>query len=86
MTTTITSTEFQRNVGTHAEAARREPVLITNHGRPSLALIAAEDYERLKALDTRQALYPHELGDEMLAEMDKGYQGAPTPHLNHLLD
>jgi prevent-host-death family protein len=86
MPTTITSTEFQRNVGTHVDQALRDPIFITKHSRESLVLVAAEDYRRLKELDTRRALYPHELDDETLADMDKGYQGASTPHLDHLLD
>ena len=82
----ITSTEFQRNVGTYTDAAMREPVIITNHSRERLVLLSADDYRRLKALDTRQALSPDELDDDMLVELDKGYQGAKTPHLDHLLD
>lgn len=85
MPTTITSTEFQRNVGTYTDTAMREPVIITSHSREKLVLLAADDYKRLKELDTRQALYPRELESDMMAELDKGYQGKPTPHLDHLL-
>ncbi len=48
--------------------------------------IDIEEYERLKRYDTRQALYPHELSDELKAELEKGYQGEATPELDHLLD
>ena len=78
MTTTVTSTEFQRNVGKHTQNARREPVIITNHGQPSLALIAAEEYERFKRLNDRVACHPSELSEEMkqaledsISEMDR---------------
>jgi len=86
MPTTVTATEFQRNVGAHVDHALRDPVFITKHKRESLVLVAADEYRRLKELDTRRALYPHELDGETLAEMDKGYQGSPTPHLDHLVD
>jgi len=40
---------------------------------------------KLKKEDTRKALYPHELDDEMKAELEKGYQGSSTPDLDHLI-
>ncbi len=86
MSKTITATEFQRNVGEYADTAMREPVFITSHSRERLVLVAAEDYRRLEKLDTRQAFYPHELDEETIAELEKGYQGEPTPELDHLLD
>ena len=83
--TTVTSTEFQQNVGVYNDAAMREPVIITKQGREKLVLLAVEDYNRLKALDTRKALYPHELDDELKAEFEAGYKGEITPHLDNLL-
>ena len=35
--------------------------------------------------DTRRVHYPHELSDEIKAEFHKGYQGEPTPELDHLM-
>jgi len=32
------------------EAARGEPQTVTKHGRPAVVVLAAEEYERLKAL------------------------------------
>lgn len=32
------------------EAARREPQLVTKHGRPAVVVLAAEEYERLRHL------------------------------------
>lgn len=48
-------------------------------------LIDVDEYERLKAYDTRQAFYPHELPDEMKAQLEKGYQGPSRPELDHLM-
>ena len=61
---TVTSAEFQKQFGRYKEIAQREPVSITNHGRASLVLLSAQEYERLKRLDTREALYAWELTEE----------------------
>lgn len=71
MTTVVTSTEFQRNVGTHTQNARREPVIITNHGQPSLAVIAAEDYERLRKLDDRVSCHPADMPEDMIQALEE---------------
>lgn len=79
----VTSTEFRNKAGLWLDEAAKGPVVITKHSRPSRVLIDVDEYERLKSFeDTRKALYPHELGDELFEE---GYQGTPTPELDHLL-
>ncbi len=83
---TVTSTEFQTRAGVYIDQAAKEPVIITRHNRKVRVLLDIEEYERLKGLDSRRPLYPHELDDEMAQELEKGYQGAPTPELDHLLD
>ena len=81
----VTSTEFRNRAGVYLDEAAKSPVLITKHNRPARVLIDFDEYERLKSYDTRQALYPSELSDELKAELEKGYQGEPTPDLDHLL-
>lgn len=49
----INASEFQKRVGEFSDIARREPVTITRHGRPSLVLLSAEDYERLHQIEQR---------------------------------
>ncbi len=51
--TTTSASDFQKRLGEFTDIARREPVLITRHGRPSLVLLAAEDYQRLKEIEER---------------------------------
>lgn len=68
---TITSTEFQQNVGIYSDAALREPVVITSHNRERLVLLSVDDYKRLKALDERQALLASEMPDDLLEELDQ---------------
>jgi prevent-host-death family protein len=80
---TITAAELQNHFGKWRERAQREPVSITHHGRETLVVMSAEEYHRLKALDTRRSYYPHELPDHIKAEFEKGYQGEPTPEYDH---
>ncbi len=58
---TVTAAELQKQFGRYRETAIKEPVSITHHGRESLVMLSAEEYKRLKALDTRQAFYADEL-------------------------
>jgi prevent-host-death family protein len=54
--TRVTSSEFQQGFGAFSDKARREPVVITKHGRDSLVVMSAEEWERLKRRDRRVGL------------------------------
>ena len=82
---TVPSTEFQNRAGRYIDDAGTDPVVITRHNRPVRVLLHIDEYKRLKQYDTRQALYPHELSEELKTELDQGYQGEPTPDLDHLM-
>jgi prevent-host-death family protein len=82
---TITAAELQNHFGRYRDLAQREPVSVTHHGRESVVVLSADEFKRLEAFDTREAFYTHELPDDIVAELDKGYQGEPTPHLDHLM-
>lgn len=69
MTVTISSTEFQRNLGALTDKASREPVIITTHGREKLALIPIEDWNRLKMLDERRVLETGDMPDALREAM-----------------
>ena len=87
--TTVPAREWKLRFGTYREAALVEPIGVSTHGRISNVMISArdfEEYQRLKRYDTRKALHPSELDDEMKAELEKGYQGRETPELDHLLE
>lgn len=62
---TVSSGAFLKAYGRFSEAALREPVSITNHGRERLVLLSADEYRRLKRND-RVSLYAWELSDEDL--------------------
>ena len=50
---TVNASEFQKRVGEFTDIARREPVTVTRHGRPSVVVLSAEDYERMKQIEER---------------------------------
>ena len=45
--TTMSSQEFNENIGRAKKAAQDGPVLITDVGRPGFVLITMEEYQRL---------------------------------------
>jgi len=46
--TVVTSAEAQKNFGRYRERALVEPVVVTQYGKPSVVIISAAEYERLK--------------------------------------
>jgi prevent-host-death family protein len=66
----VSAAELQKQFGTYSEKAQREPVTITKHGRDSLVLISAADYERLKSFDTRKHYFAWELPDDTVEAME----------------
>ena len=81
----VTATEFKRTAGQFIEAAAKRPVFITKHGRPARVLVDAEEYERLKRLDTRRALLVEDLTDEEIKLFERADLGPRDKHLDHLL-
>jgi prevent-host-death family protein len=71
--TVTNASEFQKRLGEFSSIARREPVTITNHGRPSLVLLASEDYERLKRIEERssKSIRTIDLPEETMEAMTK---------------
>ncbi len=57
--TKVSATEFQNQVGRYIDAAQREPVTVTSHGRDRVVLLSPELYRRLTAADAsaRPAAY-----------------------------
>jgi prevent-host-death family protein len=55
-TTRVTASEFQNSFGMLSDKARRQPVVITKHGRDSLVVLPVEEWERLKRRDRHVGL------------------------------
>jgi len=82
MTITISSAEFLKAYGRISEAALREPVSITSHGRERLVLLSADEYRRLKRKD-REALYPWELSEADLRALEVAEAPAAAAAFDH---
>lgn len=67
----ISSVDFGKRFGRCRELALKEPVAVTHHGRESLAVLSAEEFKRLKALDKRQALYTWELPENLAKALEE---------------
>jgi prevent-host-death family protein len=65
---TVTSAEVQKNFGQYREQALGEPVVVTQYGKPSVVIIAAAEYDRLKELD-RRVMRLDEMSDAQIEEM-----------------
>jgi len=65
---TVSSGEVQKNFGRFKDAARVEPVVVTQYGKPDVVIIAAAEYERLKELD-RRVLRLDEMADSEIEAM-----------------
>jgi hypothetical protein len=79
------SYDLQRNVAKVQEAAMREPVSISYHGRDRLVMLPIEEFERLKRRD-KQIIAMDELPDEFVQAMSQPYYDAEQAALDHLLD
>lgn len=77
--------DLQRKTGSVQDAALREPVSITHHGRDRLVLMSAEEYARLKARD-RLSLAVEELPDDLVAALAEPYHDDDQAALDRLLD
>ena len=80
---TITAAELQKKFGRYRDLAIREPVSVTHHGRESLVVLSADEYKRLKALDTRQAVFPWELPDDLVKALDTAEIPAEAAEFDH---
>ncbi|MCC7271161.1 MAG: type II toxin-antitoxin system Phd/YefM family antitoxin [Alphaproteobacteria bacterium] len=82
---TVTSAELQKHFGKYREAAMREPVSITNHGRESLVLVSASEYQRLRRRD-REVLRIEDLGEDFLRALERAEVPADQAHLDAELE
>jgi len=67
----VTASEFQKEYGRYASLARRQAVTITNHGRAELVVLDAEEYERLRRLDSRVAMPVEPLSEADLDRLEQ---------------
>jgi prevent-host-death family protein len=68
--TRVSASEFQQAFGALSDKARSEPVVITKHGRDSLVVMSADEWERLKRRDRRVG-QTRDLSDEWIDAIQK---------------
>ena len=84
-TTRVTASQFEQAFGALSDKARREPVVITEHGEDSLVVMAAEEWERLKRRDRRVGLTA-ELPEEWAEAVRRAEVPAEFAHLDAELE
>lgn len=67
---TITAAELQNHFGRYRDLALREPVSVTHHGRESIVLLSADEYQRLKRYEPSQAPLAEDRKNEIRARME----------------
>lgn len=82
---TVSSSQFQRDVSRYQDAALSEPLFITNRGRERLVLMSAEEYRRLRRR-AREVLTAGELSEAELEQIAKAQVPAGHEHLDSELE
>jgi prevent-host-death family protein len=77
----VTSTEFSNKLGLYFQKALSAPVTITHHGRDSLVVMSAEEYQRLKRRD-RQVYRTEDTPAEFIAALHVAEPPAETEQFN----
>ena len=56
----VSASEVQKNFGRYHDMARQAPLNVTRHGQPSVVMLDAREYERLRAaaIDNWRSLAP----------------------------
>ncbi len=78
---TVSSAEFQRNLGLYQDKALAGPVTITRNGRERLVLLSVEEYQRLKRRD-RRVFAVEDTSERQIAALKKARVPKGNEHLN----
>jgi PHD/YefM family antitoxin component YafN of YafNO toxin-antitoxin module len=81
----FSSFDLQRNVARVQEAALREPVTLSYHGRDRLVMMPLDEFERLKRRD-KLVIAMDEMPEEFIRALNEPYYSAEQAALDHLLD
>jgi PHD/YefM family antitoxin component YafN of YafNO toxin-antitoxin module len=84
----VPASEFAKNFGRYKEAAQREPVAITSHGRISGYFVSEHEYQELQRLRKfeRRVYRIKELPAEIAEAIEASKMDPKHDHLNALLD
>lgn len=79
------SLDLQRHTAQVQEAPLREPVAVSYHGRPRLAIMAIDEFERLKRRD-KAVIAIENLPEEFIAALQASYYDSEQAALDRLMD
>lgn len=82
----FTASHAGKHFGEIRERALAEPVGIERHGKVSVVVISASEYDRLRSLDSRRALAASEIPDEVVERLKEAGMDARHAHLDALMD
>jgi prevent-host-death family protein len=73
---TVTTVEFMRHFGRYHDEAKKRPITLTKHGRPSVVVMPVELYEKLKGHTDPRRVYkagemPEDLAAMFLEQLEK---------------
>jgi len=77
----ISSAEAGRNFSRYREQAETEPVVVLHYNKPSVVMIAVEEFERLKRRD-KQVLSVEEMPEWLVELVVNGKMDARHDHLD----
>ena len=77
----ITSVEAQKNFGEFRVLAEREPVFVLHYNKPSVVILSADEYARLKRRD-RKVVATEDLPDWLAEKISEARMDPRHAHLN----
>lgn len=81
----FSSQDLQRNVAKVQEAALREPVAVSYHGRDRLVIMPIDEFERLKRRD-KQVISMQDVPEDFIKALQAPYHNPEQAALDSLLD
>jgi prevent-host-death family protein len=82
---TVSSQEYQRNLGKYHDAALAQPVAITQYGRERLVVLSAETFRQMQR-HAREVLPVEALTDADIAAIARSEAPAESRRFDHELD
>jgi prevent-host-death family protein len=73
---TVSTAEFMRHFGRYHDEAKRHPITLTKHGRPSVVVVPIDLYERMTGNEDLRRAYgagemPRDLAGMFMEQLDK---------------
>jgi prevent-host-death family protein len=78
----VSSADVQKNFSTYRVAAENEPVQVSHYNKPSVVIISAEEYNRLKARD-KMAMATEDLPEWLVEQIATSEMDAKYDHLDN---